>query len=68
MPLVIICGYPGTGKTQVSKQIVDFFKDKVKSCVLVSDEDLLQTHQRDKLYAGKFLTHGLFRSQTLANL
>jgi len=52
MPLVIIVGWPCSGKTTISKEIVDFFEKDGKPCQLVSDQEILSTLGRNKVYSG----------------
>lgn len=54
MPLLILCGYPCTGKSDVGRRLREHFVAKNVKTVLVSDEEMLTFHGRDKLYAGGF--------------
>lgn len=50
MPLIIVVGWPSSGKTTISRKIADFFQSKEKTVEIVSDEDLLSFHGRNVLY------------------
>ena len=71
MPFVIICGYPCSGKTTVSKQLVDYFESKSLKPILISDDELLQFHGRDKLYSESFRekeVRGSLKSNVVRNI
>lgn len=54
MPLVVITGWPCSGKSTVAAEIVKFFSDAGKKCELVSDDYSLQKEGRNKLYSGSW--------------
>jgi protein KTI12 len=41
MPLIVVCGIPGSGKTTRSKQIRDYLVEKHQSQVVVVNEESL---------------------------
>lgn len=53
MPLVIIVGWPGSGKTTIANKVVEYFEGIGKACQLVSDEGILKTHERNKMFRGE---------------
>ena len=55
MPLVIIVGWPGSGKTTIANKVVEYFEGIGKTCQLVSDEGILKTQERNKMFKGEKL-------------
>ena len=53
MPLLLIVGWPSSGKTTASRKIVQHLQEQGKTCELVSDEYLLQKDGRNKLFTGE---------------
>jgi tRNA uridine 5-carbamoylmethylation protein Kti12 len=39
MPLIIMTGLPGSGKTRVAEALRQFFSDKEKEAIIVSEGD-----------------------------
>lgn len=52
MPLVILCGYPCSGKTKRAEELKNYFENsRGKTVHLTSDESL--NLERNTVYAGK---------------
>merc|ERR1719447_851854 len=45
MPLVILTGFPSSGKTSVALKLQEFLKEKGKEVLVVSEEELLGLNQ-----------------------
>lgn len=52
MPLVILCGFPCSGKTKRAEEIHKFFESTVKS-ILIQDDNSAANFVRNEVYAGK---------------
>lgn len=51
MPLVILCGYPCSGKSQLAEELKEYFSnEKRRDCMIISDEQSLSDLGRNKLY------------------
>lgn len=56
MPLIIVTGCPSSGKTTLAKQLLDYFRSRLKQedrtnqVKLVTDEDKLDWEGRDNIY------------------
>jgi molybdopterin-guanine dinucleotide biosynthesis protein len=55
MPLLMIVGWPSSGKTTVSNKILDHLQAQGKTCEVISDEYLLQKEGRNKLFRGELM-------------
>lgn len=64
MPLIIIVGWPGSGKTTIAKRIVEYFREEGKNCQLVSDDEILQTQKRNKIFNGEFDNNLVYGEQS----
>ena len=54
MPLIIVCGTPVSGKSEISKRIGDYFTGKKgKDVTIISDETDLLIGDRNLVYKGK---------------
>uniref|UniRef100_T1GGT5 Protein KTI12 homolog n=1 Tax=Megaselia scalaris TaxID=36166 RepID=T1GGT5_MEGSC len=49
MPLIVVCGFPSSGKTSRAIELYNYFKDKKsKKVVLISENHLVQNSHYDK--------------------
>lgn len=60
MPLIVICGLPGSGKTRISNAIASHCKDKNIKCIQINEMDLIAEQS-----ARKFIFNGTFTSLSL---
>ena len=51
MPLVVLCGYPSSGKTTICNQLKDFLENKNKRVIVIS-ENLLVDNKKNEIYSG----------------
>ena len=51
MPLIILTGFPASGKTSTAVKIQEFFKQKEKEVVVVSEEQLLGGQDKNLIFA-----------------
>lgn len=51
MPLIIICGFPSSGKTTICKKLKDFVEHEKKKTVLVISEDELVRGSKSNIYS-----------------
>jgi tRNA uridine 5-carbamoylmethylation protein Kti12 len=53
MPLILMCGIPGSGKTTRANQIAKYLTEKYKQNVVIVNEEYLKV-SKDESYASKF--------------
>ena len=52
MPLIVLCGYPASGKTSLCSQLQKYFEEQgIKVCVV--SENNLVGNQKNETYSGK---------------
>ncbi|KFM61209.1 Protein KTI12-like protein, partial [Stegodyphus mimosarum] len=51
MPLVIICGVPCSGKSQIAKKLNEFLQLSNRKSVIIKDDDIATGFQRNEVYA-----------------
>ena len=51
MPLIVLCGYPSSGKTTTSSQLKEFFEKKNIKVKVVS-ENYLVDENKNAVYSG----------------
>lgn len=55
MPLVLICGYPSSGKSRIAGQIKDYLEnDKQKVVKILTENSYVNHHMKNAIYAGEF--------------
>jgi len=59
MPLVVICGYPSSGKTTICNQLKDFLENKNKKVIVVS-ENFLVDNKKNETYSGGFIVYFIY--------
>lgn len=52
MPLIVICGFPSSGKTTLCNQLKEFLEEKNKKVVIVS-ENILVDEKKNEIYSSK---------------
>ena len=56
MPLVLVCGFPCSGKTRISKEIKEYMeKERERKVILISENDLVN-EKRNEIYSGEQYT------------
>ena len=53
MPLIVLCGYPSSGKTTTSTQLKEFFEEKNIKVKVIS-ENFLVNEKKNEIYSCKF--------------
>lgn len=48
MPLIILCGFPSSGKTTIAKELLFYFKSRIKTVLVL---DLEEKEKRDLVYS-----------------
>ena len=51
MPLIIISGYPSSGKTTTCNQLATYLRDKMKKNVIVVNENKITDEKKNEIYA-----------------
>ena len=59
MPLIVICGFPSSGKTTVCNQLKEFMVQKNKKVVVVS-ENALVDEKKNEIFSGRL--HKLYHT------
>ena len=54
MPLVLICGYPSSGKSRIAGQIKDYLEsDKQKVVKVITENSYVNHHMKNEIYMGE---------------
>lgn len=48
MPLIVICGFPSSGKTYRAAELYNYFKDKSINVTLLSENSVVKSSNYDK--------------------
>ena len=60
MPLIVLCGYPSSGKTTTTSKLKEFFEKKNIKVKVIS-ENFLVDEKKNEIYSGEF-DQSLFRN------
>ena len=52
MPLIIICGFPSSGKTTICQKLKEYVECEKKKTVLIISEDELVRGSKNDIYSG----------------
>ena len=55
MPLIIICGYPSSGKTTICNQLKTYMEDMMKKNVIVINENQIVDETKNEIYGGWYI-------------
>ena len=51
MPLIVLCGFPSSGKTKICNELVDYLENKSSKVKIIS-ENALVDEKKNEIYSG----------------
>ena len=51
MPLIVVTGFPSSGKSRASEKLAKFFKEKDKTVFVVKEDELMEDQDKNSIFS-----------------